>query len=63
MQAMNRAPGDPRWDDLFLFLTLFREGSQPPLYRSAEDAWAIFADQYGPCPVKIGISYNTINDG
>ena len=44
-------------------VTLFREGSQPPLYRSAEDAWAIFADQYGPCPVKIGISYNTINDG
>ncbi len=45
------------------FVTLFREGAQPPLYRSAEDAWAIFADQYGPCPVKIGISYNTINDG
>ena len=44
-------------------VTLFREGSQPPLYRSAEDAWAIFAEQYGPCPVKIGISYNTINDG
>ena len=45
------------------FVTLFREGAQPPLYRSAEDAWAIFADTYGPCPVKIGISYNTINDG
>jgi len=44
-------------------VTLFREGAQPPLYRSAEDAWAIFAEQYGPCPVKIGISYNTINDG
>jgi len=44
-------------------VTLFREGAQPPLYRSAEDAWAIFADQYGPCPVKVGISYNTINDG
>ena len=27
MQATNRAPSDPRWDDLFLFLTLFREGS------------------------------------
>jgi hypothetical protein len=44
-------------------VTLFREGAQPALYRSAEDAWAIFADTYGPCPVKIGISYNTINDG
>ncbi len=45
------------------FVTLFREGAQPPLYRSAEDAWAIYAEQYGPCPVKVGISYNTINDG
>jgi hypothetical protein len=45
------------------FVTLFREEAQPPLFRSGEDAWAIFADQYGPCPVKFGISYNTINDG
>ncbi len=44
-------------------VTLFREEAQPPLFRSGEDAWAVFADQYGPCPVKIGISYNTINDG
>jgi hypothetical protein len=44
-------------------VTLFRESAQPPLYRSAEDAWAIYAEQYGPCPVKLGISYNTINDG
>ena len=44
-------------------VTLFREGSQPALYRSAEDAWALYAEQYGPCPVKLGISYNTINDG
>lgn len=44
-------------------VTLFREGSQPALYRSAEDAWALYGEQYGPCPVKIGISYNTINDG
>jgi len=44
-------------------VTLFREEAQPPLFRSGEDAWAIFADQYGPCPVKVGISYNTINDG
>lgn len=44
-------------------VTLFREGAQPALYRSAEDAWALYAEQYGPCPVKIGISYNTINDG
>lgn len=44
-------------------VTLFRDEAQPPLFRSGEDAWAIFAEQYGPCPVKVGISYNTINDG
>jgi hypothetical protein len=45
------------------FVTLFREEAQPPLYRSAEDAWSLYSEQYGPCPVKVGISYNTINDG
>jgi len=44
-------------------VTLFREGSQPPLYRSQEEAWAMFSEEYGPCPVKFGVSYNTINDG
>jgi hypothetical protein len=44
-------------------VTLFRAEAQPPLYRSAEDAWSMFSEQYGPCPVKVGISYNTINDG
>jgi hypothetical protein len=45
------------------FITLFREDAQPPLFRSAEDAWSIFSENYGPCPVHIGVSYNTINDG
>jgi hypothetical protein len=45
------------------FVTLFREEAQPALYRSAEDAWSLYSEQYGPCPVKVGISYNTINDG
>lgn len=44
-------------------VTLFREGSQPPLYRSQEEAWAIYSEEFGPCPVKFGVSYNTINDG
>ena len=44
-------------------ITLFREGSQPPLYRSQEEAWAMYSEEYGPCPVKFGVSYNTINDG
>jgi len=45
------------------FVTLFRKEAQPPLFRSAEDAWSLYGEQFGPCPVKIGISYNTINDG
>ena len=32
-------------------------------YRSAEDAWALYSEDYGPCPVHVGVSYNTINDG
>jgi hypothetical protein len=44
-------------------VTLFRDGAQPPLFRSQEDAWALFSDDYGKCPVHFGVSYNTINDG
>ena len=44
-------------------ITLFREGSQPPLFRSQEEAWAVYSEEYGPCHVKLGVSYNTINDG
>ena len=44
-------------------VTLFREGEQPPLFRSQNDAWALYSDDFGPCPVRIGTSYNTINDG
>jgi hypothetical protein len=45
------------------FITLFRDDAQPPLFRSMEDAWSIYSETYGPCPVHIGVSYNTINDG
>jgi hypothetical protein len=44
-------------------VTLFRDGAQPPLFRSQEDAWALFSDEYGKCPLHFGVSYNTINDG
>ncbi|HTO68423.1 MAG TPA: hypothetical protein VMR31_01055 [Myxococcota bacterium] len=44
-------------------VTLFREGAQPPLFRSQQDAWALYNDDFGPCPVRFGTSYNTINDG
>jgi hypothetical protein len=44
-------------------VTLFREGSQPPLYRAQDEAWALYSRDVGPCPVRIGSSYNTINEG
>jgi hypothetical protein len=44
-------------------VTFFREGSQPPLFRSQQEAWALYSEDFGPCPVHIGTSYNTINDG
>jgi hypothetical protein len=44
-------------------VTLFRDGPQPPLFRSQEDAWALYSEDFGKCPVHFGTSYNTINDG
>ena len=44
-------------------VTLFRDGAQPPLFRSQEEAWALLSEDYGKCPVRFGTSYNTINDG
>ncbi len=43
--------------------TLFREGAQPPLYRAQDEAWALYRKDAGPCPIRIGSSYNTINEG
>jgi len=43
-------------------VTLFREGEQPPLFRSQQDAWAWYSEDFGPCPVRFATSYNTIND-
>lgn len=43
-------------------VTLFREGEQPPLFRSQQDAWTLWSDDFGPCPVHVGTSYNTINE-
>jgi hypothetical protein len=44
-------------------VTLFREGPQPPLFRAQDEAWALYSKNFGPCPVRIGSSYNTINEG
>lgn len=42
--------------------TLFREGSQGPLFKSQDETWALYSNDFGPCPVRIGSSYNTINE-
>jgi hypothetical protein len=44
-------------------VTLFRDGAQPALFRSQEEAWALYNDEFGVCPFRFGTSYNTINDG
>jgi hypothetical protein len=41
--------------------TLFREGAQGALNRSQDEAWALVTKEIGPCPIRIGTSYNSIN--
>ncbi len=40
---------------------LFREGSQGALFRSHDETYALYSEDFGPCPVRIGSSYNAIN--
>lgn len=42
--------------------TLFDEGPSTPLNRSQDEAWALYSNDFGPCPVRIGNSYQTINE-
>ncbi len=42
--------------------TLFREGAQGALFKSQDETWALYSNDFGPCPVRIGSSYNTINE-
>ena len=42
--------------------TLFREGAQGWLFRAHADMYALYSAEFGPCPVRIGSSYNSIND-
>ena len=43
-------------------ITFFQEGSQPALFRNHDETWALYKADFGPCPVRIGSSYNTINE-
>lgn len=42
--------------------TLFDDGPSTPLNRSQDEAWALYSEDFGPCPVRIGNSYQTINE-
>ncbi len=42
--------------------TLFREGAEGPLFKSQDETYALYSEDFGPCPVRIGSSYNTINE-
>ena len=42
--------------------TLFEDGPSTPLNRSQDEAWALYSEDFGPCPVRIGSSYQTINE-
>jgi hypothetical protein len=40
--------------------TLPRETSPKALFASQDEAEAVISEDYGPCPVRIGVHYNTI---
>ncbi len=40
---------------------LFQEGTQGALFRSQDDTYALYSEDFGPCPVRVGSSYNSIN--
>lgn len=42
--------------------TLFREGAEKPLFKSQDETYAVYSEDWGPCPIRIGSSYNTINE-
>jgi hypothetical protein len=44
-------------------ITLPREGSPNALYTSQDEAEAVYTNDYGVCPVRIGVHYNTIPFG
>ena len=41
--------------------TLFQEGGPDPLYTAQDESMAVYSEDFGPCPVRIGVHYNQIN--
>jgi hypothetical protein len=42
--------------------TLFREGPSTPMFKSQDESWALYSEDFGPCPIRVGTSYQTINE-
>jgi hypothetical protein len=42
-------------------VTLFRSDSPKPLFTSLEDAWADYSTDIGPCPIRAGVHWNSLN--
>jgi len=43
--------------------TLFREGGDKPQFQSQDETWQLYSNDIGPCPIRFGSSYNSINEG
>ena len=41
--------------------TFFQDTSPDPLFTSQDESLAVYSEDFGPCPVRIGVHYNTIN--
>ena len=44
-------------------VALFTGNASGALYRSQDESWNMYNADWGPCPVRFGVSYNTINEG
>ena len=44
-------------------VALFTGNASGALFRSGDEAWNMYNADWGPCPVRFGVSYNTINEG
>ncbi len=42
--------------------TIRREGTTGALFRSQDETWQMWSTEVGPCPIRFGSSYNTINE-
>ena len=45
------------------FVALWTGNASGALYRSQDESWNMYNADFGPCPVRFGVSYNTINEG